>query len=254
LKKLVFCLALLSPCVAAALDLSTQLIGTRVAGDFTLGPALFRLPEGEWVLAARHTWTGTMNVVQEGPKWAGVFLFDVRGTQVARAVLATTNVEAVQGNRGWRWTEDPCKRREDVHLHRDLSSNYQNQFCVQVNHRVPFLVERKGWTRDANAWLAERSLQAPQTAMAVQYARIDRAYQTLLHYYFNPEVDGVAPAASRTWKESEWHRQRVASDPARAAYVDALVKWAGDAAYPVQAGFAGKPEAVFPPAPFPAKR
>jgi hypothetical protein len=253
LKRLLLVLALLAPCAAAALDLQKQLIGTRVSREFSLGPATFYLPEGDWVLAARHTWTGKLQNVLEGPKFAGVFLFDVRGQQVARALWASTNVEPVLGGRGWVPSEDPCKLRADLHLHRELGMNYQNQFCVQVNHRVPFLVDRKGWARDAHGWLADQKLPVPQTVIAVQFVRIDRAFQTQLHYYFNPELDGFARSSETKWNASEWHRDRVGQDPARAAYVGSLVRWAGDAAFPVYAGFTSKPGTVFPPAPFPAK-
>jgi hypothetical protein len=253
-KRLLFCLALLVPCAAAGVDLYQQPAGTRVSGEFRLGPTLFLLPEGEWVLAARHAWTGSLNVVMEGPKFAGALLFDVRGTQVARAFYASTNIEPVPGNRGWRWTEDPCKRRDEVFLHRELGENYQNQYCVQVNHRVPFLVERKGWTHEAVGWLTENKLTLPKTVLAVEFARIDRAFQTQVQYYFNPDFDGIAPAKASRWKTSEWHRDRLGDDSARAAYIGALAKWAGDAAAPVYAAFTdAKLRAVFPQPPFPAR-
>jgi hypothetical protein len=249
-----FCFALFASCAAAAQDLHLQPVGTRVAKQFSLGPSIFYLPEGEWVLAARQAWTGSLQYMLEGPKFAGVLLFDVRGQQVARAIWVRTNIEPVPGARGWVKEEDPCKERTDLHLHRELGENYLNQYCVQVNHRVPFLVERKDWTRDAAGWLADNKLAPPKVVVAVQFARIDRAYNTQLHYYFNPEADGLAGSAATKWNASEWHRNRVGQDPARAAYVQALVKWAGDAAAPVYAGFTdAKLKAVFPQPPFPAK-
>jgi hypothetical protein len=253
-RRVALCLALLVSCAAAAQDLHLRPVGTRVSGEFKLGASVFYLPEGEWVLAARHQWNGTINRVLEGPAWAGVYLFDVRGQRMARALWVIANTEPVLGTRGWLPTEDPCKQRDDVYLHRELGLNFRNQFCIEVNHRVPFLVDRKGWAQDAHGWLAENKVPVPQTVVAVQFARIDRAYQTQLHYYFNPELDGFAPGANR-WRASEWHRDRVGQDPARAAYLESLAGWANAAAPVVRAGFFGEPpKAAFPEPPFLAKR
>jgi hypothetical protein len=126
---------------------------------------------------------------------------------------------------------------------------------VQVNHRVPFLVDRKGWAQDAHGWAATQKVAMPTTVVAVQFARIDRAFQTQLHYYFNPEADGFAPSKAGKWNVSEWHRDRLDQDPARAAYIQGLTRWAGDAASPVYAGFTdAKLKAAFPQPPYPAKR
>lgn len=255
MKRFLLCLALLAPLAAAPADLHLQPVGARVSGEFTLGPSHFYLPEGEWVLAARHTWTGTLQYMLEGPKFAGVYLLDVRGQQLARAIWVRANIEPVLGTRGWVKEEDPCKVRTDVHLHLELGDNYLNQYCVEINHRVPYLVETKGWTREALGWLADNKIPVPRTMIGVEFNRIDRAYQERMHYYFNPELDGFAASSAPNWKTSEWHRDRVAQDPARAAYVQALVKWAGDAAPPVYAGFSdAKLKPLFPQPPFPGKR
>ena len=255
MKRFLLWAALLAPCSAVAADLQTQLIGARVTGEFTLGPSIFYVPEGQWVLAARQTWTGNLQYVLQGPKFAGVVLFDVREQQVARALWVRTNIEPVLGTRGWVKEEDPCKVREDIYLHRELGANYQNQYCIQVNHRLPFFAGGTGVVRDAQGWLVDNKLPLPRAMVGVHFARIDRAYNTQLHYYFNPELDGLAPSAAAKWNASEWHRDRVGKDPARAAYLEALAKWAGDAASPVYAGFTdAKLKAAFPQPPFPAKR
>lgn len=254
MRRLLLCIALAASGASAAQDLHLQPVGTRVTKQFNLGPAVFYLPESDWVLAATHARTGTLQRSLEGPKFAGVVLFDVRDGQVARAVLVYTSIEPVLGNRGWLPSEDPCKRRDDVYLHRELGQNYQNQYCVQINHRVPFLVESKGWSRDALGWLTENKVKLPRTALAVEFARIDRAFQTQLYYFFNPDIEGIAPAAAGEWKSSEWHRDRVGRDPARAAYLESLARWSDAAAPAVRAGFFGEPaKAAFPQPPFPAK-
>jgi hypothetical protein len=255
MRRLLLCLALLAPCVAAPADLHLQPVGTRVSGQFTLGPSTFYLPEGEWVLGAKYAWTGNMQYMLEGPKFARVVLFDVRGGQVARAIWVRANITPVTGVRGWVKEEDPCKVRADIHLFRELGENYENQYCIEVNHRVPFLVGAQGWMTEALGWLADNKLPVPGTMIGVEFNRIDRAYQDRLHYYFNPEFDGFAPSSVSNWKASEWHRDRIAQDPARTAYVQELVKWAGDAAPAVYAAFTdAKLRPPFPQPPFPAKR
>jgi hypothetical protein len=254
-KRLLLCLALLAPCAAAAADLHLQAVGTRVSKGFNLGPAIFYLPEGDWVLAAKRAWTGTLQRSLEGPKFASVFLFDVRNGQVARALFASTNIEPVLGARGWLPSEDPCKRREDVYVHRELGPNFLDQYCIEVNHRLPFLTEAKGLRQEAHGWLVTNQVAVPRTVVGVQFARIDKAFQTDLHYYFNPQLDGFAPSAATKWSASEWHRDRVGNDLPRAAYLEALARWAGDAAAPVHDGFKGeKLKGAFPQPPFPAKR
>jgi hypothetical protein len=38
----------------------------------------------------------------------------------------------------------------------------------------------------------------------------------------NPELAGFPPPASSVWRDSNWHRDRIAEDPKRVAYVEAF--------------------------------
>jgi hypothetical protein len=38
----------------------------------------------------------------------------------------------------------------------------------------------------------------------------------------NPELAGFPPPTSSVWRDSNWHRDRIAEDPKRVAYVEAF--------------------------------
>jgi hypothetical protein len=216
MRSLLLCVMLSWSAAASAASLHEQHVGTPVAKQFQLGPIVYALPEGQWVLAAKHEWTGTMANVLQGMRFGGVVLFELRGGRVARAVWAWTNIEPVIGTRGWTPNNDPCKPRDGILLHRDLSKNYQDQYCFQISRGGPFMANAKNWLRDARQWLADNRVEVPGALLYVHFAKIDLSFQSHAYYYFNPELEGMASS------------------------VESLTKWADEMAPGVLAGFASR--------------
>lgn len=43
--------------------------------------------------------------------------------------------------------------------------------------------------------------------------------------WLNPDIAGVTPAERGSWQTSAWHRNLLAQDPQRAAYIDEVKAW-----------------------------
>jgi hypothetical protein len=181
---------------AQATSLHEQPIGSRVSGSFALGPKHIYVPAGDWLLIARHSWTGSINTVMQGSSFAGVYLAEVKEGRLTRAIQAFTNVEPSLARR-WRESVDPCKQREKALVYRDLSQNIDNQFCFDVTELRGYMRSSTGWRREAQQWLAEHQIKAPPTAMMVRFAKLDRAFWTELFYYFDARE--LSPDAARDW-------------------------------------------------------
>lgn len=193
-------LALLVPVGALGAGLQDQPAGTKVGGDFALGPKMIHLPAGDWTLVARHRWTGTTDAVLQGTNFAGVYLVEVKDGRWMRAAQAYGNVDPNLA-RGWRHPVDPCRRRDNVLHHRDLSMNVDNQFCYDVSELKGYMRKATAWRQQAQQWLQEHKVHLPPTAIMVRFAKLERAYWTEVFYYFDRAE--MAPDRAVKWAEEK---------------------------------------------------
>ena len=179
-------LALLVPAGALAAGLQDQPAGTKVGGDFALGPKKIHLPAGDWTLVARHRWTGTTDAVLQGTNFAGVYLVEVKDGRWKRAAQAWGNVDPNLA-RGWRHPVDPCKTSVD------------NQFCFEVTELRGYMRKSTAWRQQAQKWLEEHQVKLPPTVVMVRFAKLERAYWTEVYYYFDRTE--LSPEQARQWAE-----------------------------------------------------
>ena len=245
-----FVLICLSCGAAGAQGLHEREIGTKVTGAFTLGSKTFYVPEGDWTLVAKHQWNSLVASYRVGSPMAGVLLLEIRDSRLSRGVLVQTNLQV---NMGTNWSNDPCRTDDSLQYQKQLGPSYQNQFCVEVRHLVNFLSGGTGWVEPAYRWALENKIAVPYTVLRVFLARVDDKDDDLISYYFNPEVDGFAPAVIPQRAANEWHRERIKADPARLAYVQNLAQWGEAIAATVLAGISrrGDLHAAILRAPYP---
>ena len=193
-----FLLVLLFPLAATASGLQDQPVGTKVGGDFELGPKKIHLPPGDWTLIARHHWTGTTDAVLQGTNFAGVYLVQIRDGRLTRAAQAWGNVDPNLA-RGWRHTVDPCKKREQVLHYRDLSQNVDNLFCYDVSELRGYMRKSTAWRQQAQQWLEEQKVKLPPTVVVVRFAKLDRGYWNEIYYYFDRAE--LTPGRVAEWAE-----------------------------------------------------
>jgi hypothetical protein len=89
-------------------------------------------------------------------------------------------------------------------------------------------------------YVEKNDLELPVTMIAVQYLRSGRGRFMSLNYYFNPELEGIAPPERAEWRTSDWHRDRYSHDPKKKAYIEKLIKWGAEWHARVDRGFRGQ--------------
>ena len=188
------------PVAALAAGLQDQPVGTKVGGDFELGPKKIHLPAGDWTLIAGHRWTGTTDRVLQGTNFAGVYLAEIKDGRWKRAAQAWGNVDPAL-HRRWHASVDPCKPREKVFLHRDLSQNTDNQFCFDVSELRGYMRKSTAWRQQAQKWLEDQQVRLPRDVTMVRFAKLERAYWTEVFYYFDRSE--IAPEQAVKWAEEK---------------------------------------------------
>lgn len=190
---------LLLPVAAlAASGLHNQPVGTKVGGDFALGPKKIHLPAGDWTLIARHSWTGTTNAVLQGTNFGGVYLAEIKHGRWRRAAQAWGNVDP-NVTRGWTHRVDPCKKGEKVLDYRDMSQNADNLFCFDVSELRGYMRRSTAWRQQAQQWLEEQKVKLPPTVVMVRFAKLDRGYWNEVYYYFDRAE--LTPEQAVKWAE-----------------------------------------------------
>jgi hypothetical protein len=195
-------LLLLLPGLLAAASLHEQPAGSGVAGSFDLGARRIYAPPAEWTLVASHRWAGTTDRVLQGPNFAGVYLAEVKDARLARALLASGNVDTP--GRRWAASVDPCKQREQVIAYRDLSQNIDNQFCFDVSASKGYMPRDAAWRKAIQQWLAERQVKLPPAVLVVRFAKISRGALAEVYYYFDPVELGPGPQAAQAQAALKW--------------------------------------------------
>jgi hypothetical protein len=201
-------LVLLFPAIALAGGLHEAPVGTRVAETFDLGLHRFYLPPGDWTLIANRSWIGTSGKVLQGPSFGSVYLVEVKGDRLMRAMQAF----GVTETRGRRWepTEDVCKRPKNAAVYRDLSENDLNQFCFEVTELRGYMTRSTGYRQAAQDWLAGQKVTVPRNVLMVRFAYIARGSQAVAYYYFDPAAFGPEPRDAQVQGAAKWAEEHMA--------------------------------------------
>jgi hypothetical protein len=230
----------IAPCLttpATAKILERTAIGTTVTSVATIAQRQVPLPPGDWILVATQT-------VQSGGPAAAVriqqaYLAQVENGVLVKYIFISASLESNFG--GWSRSRDVCDRVDTHFAFFDHSYDPKNIECWTVNHAVLTLnSSATELYREFHKFGDDK--KRPNAALSINYFLV-RGYDFLhVTYGFNPEVAGFSRSKSTSWRDSAWHKDAIADNPKRQAYVQSL-KVEGERLLPkVQDGFRGRLE------------
>jgi hypothetical protein len=149
---------------------------------------------------------------------------------------------------------DTCARTDVLFAAVTTNTQRGDQDCWIVNHSL--VAQTRTETKDQHQRQAYEFLDARGVPLDGGLTLISSSHRvqspsgfvTVL-YQVNPEFFGFAPSRAATWRASEWHRDRIASDPKRVAFVEAYKSFNAQYQEHVKAGFRRQLQA-FTPRPF----
>lgn len=128
------------------------------------------------------------------------------------------------------WTPSSACRRTDTHfIESDRNYNNAQQECHHVNHMTRSWVLANNPSAElVQAYETMRNIPGLRRPVTTVYSfhRIVLSGRFLnIEYHFNPESWGLPPSRVVAWASNDWHKDRLADQPNRKAFSDALVEW-----------------------------
>ena len=201
----------------------------------TSGSTQIPLPEGEWVLTGlEETFSDEYN-----ERMLGVYLVRVENDVLAGAV----SFKLPDGIPMYGWSSSRFCDRENI-LFIETKANYDggDVDCWGINHNLLFSSRKPAGKAQTIDFLLARGIVVPLTFISMEYRRADPSKFVWSSYLVNPNVEGISPDASNSWRDSEWHHQSIVNYPEKVAYIERLKSWGREWKAKVDAGFLGKLE------------
>lgn len=238
MRQLVIIATILLSVTTPSLAQEQLKVGDSYSGNIKLsspnGGIYLALPEGTWVLTSLEAYRD-QNV--NAPMLRGR-LVSLNEKQVTGAVSFTAGNDSTGG---WL-VPNYCSRKDIFFVTAPDKRRGKEIRCWGVNHigMTPGSNASKSAT-DFYQWIAKNTVGMPKTMIAVEYYRASGAKYIYAEYFRNPEMDGFPPPEVSTWRESEWHKDRVVGDQKRLQYLEGVKAW-GEKWLPiVEAAFNGRP-------------
>ena len=210
-------------------------LGATVSNPLVIAEKQIPLPRGRWVVRGQNVIT-----TDAGTRIIQMILLDADRNVPRISIWVGTNLQPSVYFEGWGVSRI-CSR-DDMH-HRVTKSNIQwgDQECWYVNHaRLGRSSRTPKEVLQVYDFVKSRGRAVPANTVVVGY-RFANDYDVLsIRYHFNPEAEGFAPPKRAAWKTSDWHVDKVVSDPKKVQYIDRLKWWGLDWLPKVKAGFEGK--------------
>lgn len=189
-------------------------IGRIVEGVVNVGGQAIPLPEGAWVTLAQFKGTAAQpgDAMVLGQVHGGALrrLLAVRGLRVSAGVHANPVPKA-------------CQRSDILFREADDGAGAAPHRCWWVNHATGLWSQQSIFAA-AQLELDQRKVSRPDVLINVGFHRADEHGFATGFYYFDPNEESISSSPG-PWAASEWHKDRIASDPRRAAYVQKLIDW-----------------------------
>jgi len=188
-------------------------IGTEYHGTFEIGSVQLPLLDGTWLLAGKggagtSEYAASLVRIENGKLWGLI--------RVWTAARPVSN----------GYTPFGLCDRKDV-LFTAVASNIDRgeQDCWIVNHAD--MKEARGASTqqhmlDSYAFLDNRGVTVPDTMIVGVHRIATLTNFIVVRYEVNPELSGFAAPTTSAWRLSDWHRDRIALDPKRVAYIAAF--------------------------------
>jgi hypothetical protein len=191
-------------------------------GFLQIGTHKYPLPPGEWRLIAKTDSTVTIDTFAPGGRILRGYLLNTKEKQFRAGMLIAASAAS---SRVGSWTTDPCKR-DDVVFKDAFGGNFKFPECLIVNHYVNLLQPTKDWLNEAAQFVEVNQIVLPKTALAAVYDKFFYGDFVQVRFWINPELADQAPSKASTWTANDWHKDRVARDPAKSLYLDKFTVWA----------------------------
>jgi len=191
-------------------------MGKVFSDSVTLEREVIPLPDGRWItLAHFRASPGSTNGdavilgrIKNG-KLDGLIAINAHSL----APGSTSSLPAFAG----------CTRNDYLVRHSEQNQTRGQQRCWWINHAVEVWTQQPIF-RAALEELSRRGVTPPTVMLNVGFHRATaNGFATAFHY-FDPASENIS-STNRSWSESEWHKSRIASDPARVRYVQQLERW-----------------------------
>jgi hypothetical protein len=208
--------------------------GRVYRGTVPLGGHWIPLPPGDWTALARMPFQAA-----DGIRSEGAFLAKIVNNQLVAAVRLLGNGPESLSATGFP-LETGCQRPGWAHVASNV--DYGRQDCWWLGYEEP-----PSWDGDAKrrllaaavAELKLRKVPVPPLMVFAVFKEADAREYVSLVYWFNPEVDGIAPPGPGDPNGSSWSKNRIAETPEKLAYMQRLERWAEEWADAVRETFAG---------------
>jgi len=206
-------------------------IGQEFRNALTVGPVQVPLLDGGWVVAGKGVSAKpsgddtavSLVRIEHGKLWGVIRVW-------AGVRPAGTGVGAFR----------PCERNDVLHTLVANNVDHGEQDCWIVNHYM--MGEARARATELHliqsySYLDGRGVVVPGTMIAAIHRIATPTGYVTAWYLVNPELFGFQPPATAEWRDSAWHRDRIATDPKRAAFVESLTTINGEYQGYLRAGF-----------------
>jgi hypothetical protein len=116
-----------------------------------------------------------------------------------------------------------CNRQDVAFLAVAANVDHGTQDCWAVNHYDMENARATSTQRhmlDSYAFLDARGIGVPRTMIVGIHRIATTTNFVTIWYQVNPELAGFAAPPTAEWRASDWHRDRIALDPKRTAYIE----------------------------------
>jgi hypothetical protein len=188
-------------------------VGTEYRDTMPIGSIQLPLLDGTWILAGKG-----------GPGSAedAVSLVRIENGKLWGIIRVWTNTRPV--SKGYA-AFGPCNRTNVVFTSVISNVDHGNQDCWVLNHYDMVHARETSTQRhqlDSYAFLDQRGIAVPLTMIVGDHRIATQNRVVTVWYQVNPELAGFPAPPSAEWQDSAWHRDRLAQDPARVAYIEAF--------------------------------
>lgn len=194
---------------------SQSVVGKFFDDEIVVGGQRIPLPPGKWRGLA--FFRGQQSTVDGDSVVLGRF-----EKRILTGIIGVNAYTLAVGGRGFP-AFSGCDRKDYLHVVRQDNQAFGTQRCWWINHAAQ--VWNQPLFQAAKAVVEEQGSATPGVLLNVGFRRASAGGYATAFYYFNPEEAAGITSQSTTWHDSEWHKTRISTDPARVEYVKDLVSW-----------------------------
>ena len=181
-----------------------------------VGGQTIPLPDGVWhQLAFFRGQVGSAN-------GDTMILGQIEGDRMAR-IIAINAFKHSGGTRAGFAQFVACERSDYLFIDKTINEPFGKQQCWWVNHGVNLWGEQPIF-RAARAVIDGMHVSVSNFMINVAAHRADDTGFITVFHYFDPAAKGIQ-SSNASWRDSEWAKTRIDSDPRRVAYVKELHTW-----------------------------